>query len=152
MAAPLPFHFGAKFQYVFESSEIELRVFGEPAGASQALPVIFRSNIRGKMKLRGEQSDNLRFVGGIEQPALRFDDRGEQCDDLFAMRGCPGSLGEKASGLIRPNELGHGAESDEAFVPGDERNRGTEHRAGKFLVLAHSRETLRSSTEGFDLV
>jgi len=36
------------------------------------------------MKLRGEQGDDLRFVSGIEQPALCFDDSGEQRDNLIA--------------------------------------------------------------------
>jgi len=101
VAVPRAFDFGAEFQDVFETAKIELRVFGESAGTSQALPVVFRGDIRGKMKFGGEQRYDLSFVGGIEQPALRFNDSGEQRDDLLAMGGGPGALGKKSGGLIR---------------------------------------------------
>src|ERR1700756_3516512 len=105
MAAPLAFHFGAQFQNIFESAEIEPRVFREASWMRRADFVVFGGDFGGEMILDGEQVNDLLLVCRIQKPALRFDAGGEKRNEEFAVIPGPGTLGEKTGGLISADEL-----------------------------------------------
>src|SRR5216683_7384356 len=98
MAAPLAFDFRTKLQNVFETAEIELRVFGEASGVGDADVVVFDGDFGSDVILSGEEIDDLLLVCGVKEPSLGFDASGEKRDEEFTVILGPGALGEEARG------------------------------------------------------
>src|SRR5215472_18170937 len=120
MAAPGAFDFRAQLQDILKTLQVEGGVLREPAGLGHAVFIALGGDFWGQMRFFGKQRKDCIFVGGRQEPALRFDDGGEKAREWLAMLLRPLALDEEACGLVRPDGLFDRGKTDHAFTRSEE--------------------------------
>src|SRR5262249_14704579 len=95
----------AQFEDVSEALKIDGGVGRETSGSHDPRGVGFAGQVVREFVFPGENSDDLRFVCRVENPALRLNVSGDVASEQRAVFVGPGFAGEGAETLIWSKEL-----------------------------------------------